>query len=384
MFVQSRREGFALAGAVLAMLVVGAIVTGGFYAANHQSAAVRSQYLGDLSQYIAETGLDYTVANTPATLLDTLTINTQRTLYNAQSVQYGGRTVGTYTSTITKVTATLFVIQSTGTVTLGGANGTHTVATVVKLRTASMDNNSAMQVYGDLNVGGTADVNGGDSHLSAWSGCTDKASGTAAVTAQPGASVTSVGAGDIDGAITRQRMDSTNFTIFGDLTWSDLTAMATKVYPSGASPNPAPDVQGGVCVTSTQDNWGAPKSNTNACFSYFPIIWARGNMSINANSSGQGILLVEGNLDIMGQFEFYGPVVVRGTIFLRGGSQIYGNIYAFGGGVLGADNTLRGNMVVQYSSCSIKRAVLGVTGLSRGVPIKDRAWFDLSSIQNSY
>jgi hypothetical protein len=62
--LSSRRGGFALVGAVLAMLVVGAIVTGGFYAANQQSQVVRSAYLGELAQYIAETGLEAAMGRT--------------------------------------------------------------------------------------------------------------------------------------------------------------------------------------------------------------------------------------------------------------------------------------------------------------------------------
>ena len=385
MFAQSRREGFALAGAVLAMLVVGAIVTGGFYAANHQSSITRSEYLGDLAQYIAETGLDYTVARTSATTLDNMTLNSQQTVVSGQSVTYGGRTAGTFTSTVTKVTSSLFVVSSTGRVTLGGPNAgsTRTVATVVRLRIADFDNQTAMQIYGDLDVGGTANVNGNDTNLSQWSGCSTT-SGTSAVTAQPSAQVRDYGSGGINGSISRQNMDSTNFTVFGDLSWSDVTAMATKIYADGASPSPMPNWSGGVCNTGVQDNWGHPKDSTNPCFNYFPIIWAQGSMNINANTFGQGILLVEGDLDIQGQFEFYGPVIVRGTVFLRGGSLIYGSIFAYGGGVIGADNTVLGNMVAQYSSCSIKRAVLGASGLSRGIPIKDRAWFDLTSVQNSY
>ncbi|MGQ0815923.1 MAG: hypothetical protein ACT4O1_15945 [Gemmatimonadota bacterium] len=391
----SRREGFAIVGAVLAMLVVGVVVTGGFYAANQQSQVVRSGYLGDLAQYIAETGLDATVGRTTASTLDGLAMNATGTIFSNVSVSWGGRVVGRYTSTITRTTSSLYIVQSTGTVAIGGPNSgaTRTVAQIIRLRTADFDNETAMQVFGDLEVTGTSKINGNDTNLPGWPGC-ERKGGTAAITAQPTSNITRSGSGNISGGPIRQDevMDSTDFTVFGDLTWDDMVAMATNVYAPGVTlsqiaPNCTPSncSAGGVCNTNVQNNWGAPKaSSTHPCFNHFPIIWAQGDLTINANSSGQGILLVEGNLDIMGQFEFYGPIVVRGTVFFRGGSQVFGSVFAFGGGVIGLDNRTAGNMTVEYSSCAIERAVLGAAGLSRGVAIKNRSWYDLTTVQNSY
>lgn len=392
---KSRQGGFALAGAVLAMLIVGAIVTGGFYAANQQSAVVRSEYLGDLAQKIAESGLDATTGRTRARALDSMAMNTIMPVFTNQSVSYGGRVVGTFSTTVTRTTSMLFIVRSTGTVTIGGANAgaTRTVGSIVRLRIADFDNQTALQIFGDLEVSGTARVSGTDVNLSAWSGssCTTT-SGTSAVTAQPGATIQTNGNGTIAGTTTRQVMDTSAFTVFGDMTWADVVALKTLEYPAGQNLtqidpvcNPSSCLPGGTCTTSSNRNWGAPTSATNPCFDHFPIIHALGNLSIASNGRGQGILLVEGNLNITGQFEFYGPVIVRGIIDVgAGGSNIYGSVFAFGGGVIGTDNNIAGGMVLEYSSCSIKRAVLGATGLSRGIPIRNRSWIDLTTAQNSY
>jgi hypothetical protein len=385
--VQSRREGFALAGAVLAMVLVGAIVTGGFYAAHQESQVTRSTELGDLAQYIAETGLETVVGTTTATTLDGLALNTAWTAANAVNVQYGGRTVGRYTVTITRVTTMLFVVRSTGTVTIGqGANNTNstrTISNVVRLRSVDMDNQTAMQVYGDLDVGGTSEISGADTYRSNWSGCTTT-TGTSAITAQPSASITSSGSGSIDGGTRRSGMTAADFTVFGDMTWAEIVSLATNIYPANANPNPAPTTINGVCNTADINNWGAPTNNSNACSNHFPIIYTPGDMSISANSTGQGILLVGGNLRIQSAFEFYGPIVVMGSVDFQGTANVYGSVFAYGGGVIGADNSTQGDMVVQYSSCGIKRAILGATGLSRGVPIRNRSWMDLTAVQNSY
>ena len=387
--VQSRREGFALAGAVLAMVLVGAIVTGGFYAAHQESQVTRSTELADLALYIAETGLDAAMGNATATQLDGYGLNSTVTYYNGVNVQYGGRTVGNYTVTITKLTAMLFVVRSTGTVTVGQArnnsNSTRTVSNVMRLRVADFDNQTAVQVYGDLDVAGTSDIEGTDRYLSSqWSGCSTT-SGSAAVSAQPGASITESGSGDIDGNVRRNNMTSADFTVFGDLTWNDVVRMATVTLPGGTDLSQIdPSYTNGQCNTSDPRNWGAPEDRNDACFTHFPIVHAQGDLSISANDDGQGILLVEGDLRITSQFEFYGPIIVLGTIDFAGGSNVYGSVFAYGGGTLGATNNTSGNMIVQYSSCSIKRAVMGASGLSRGVPIRNRSWMDLTAIQNSY
>jgi hypothetical protein len=388
--VQSRREGFALAGAVLAMVLVGAIVTGGFYAAHQESRVTRSTELSDLAQYIAETGLDATVGSLTATALDGFVTNANNTVANGVNVQYGGRTVGNYTVIVTRITAQLFVVRSTGTVTIGqagsGSNATRTVSNVVRMRTVNFDNQTAMQVFGDLTVQGTSDIAGTDTNLDNWSGCSTTA-GSAAVTAQPTATVEEQGSGNIDGDIRRQAMSGANFTVFGGITWAELVTMATNVYAANSALSQiAPTTTGSpaLCNTSDVNNWGMPTDSSHVCAGHFPIIYSAGNMHITSNSTGQGILLVAGDLSIQSQFQFFGPIVVMGTVDFQGGAEIMGSVIAYGGGTIGAESLTAGNMVVQYSSCSIKRATQGATGLVRAIAIRNRSWMDLTTVQNSF
>lgn len=385
--MQNRREGFALAGAVLAMVLVGAIVTGGFYAAHQESQISRSAELADLAQYIAEQGLETVIASTNASTLDALTTNVPQTVASAVAVQYGGKTVGNYTVSINRLTQWLFSVSSTGTVTIGQAgntsNSSRTVTQVVRIRNVDFDNETAVQVYGDLTVTGTSDVVGADSYEPGWTGCST-VSGSSAVIANTGATVQTQGSGQINGTVTHQPLSGGNFTVFGDLTWNDLVSMATNVYGSPASPNPAPVTNAGLCTTSNVNNWGAPTQPTNPCYNHFPIIYAPGDMNISANSSGQGILLVGGDLMVQSQFEFYGPIIVMGTIDFQGGAEIHGSVLAYGGGVLDATNSTAGNMIVQYSSCALERATQGASGLVRGIPIRNRSWMDQTAVQNSF
>ena len=213
--LSNRREGFALVGAVLAMLVVGAIVTGGFYAANQQSQVVRSTYLGEMAQYIAETGLEAAMGRTNGKAYTKIDADQDSVMFTDVPVSYGGRVVGTYTVSVLRTQGSLYMVRSTGTVTIGGAAQqgiTRTVANMVRLRAVNFDKETAMQVYGNLVVGGTADIEGTDRNLgSTWAEdeCTTNSTSSAVTALPPPAIVTEMGSGDIDGNITRQVMDST-------------------------------------------------------------------------------------------------------------------------------------------------------------------------------
>ncbi|MFC1791606.1 hypothetical protein ACFL0I_03975 [Gemmatimonadota bacterium] len=173
---------------------------------------------------------------------------------------------------------------------------------------------------------------------------------------------------------------------FGDLTWDELVQLAEKVYaPNYRARTLEPDSMWvgneWVCNEGLETNWGAPTDPTNACGSYFPIIYTRGDLTIAANGRGQGILLIQGDLTITGAHTFYGPVIIRGTLWASGG----GAISNFVGGVTAAnivldDSRITGNALIEYSSCAVNRAILNNSALTRVRPIENRSWVDLSSV----
>ena len=161
--------------------------------------------------------------------------------------------------------------------------------------------------------------------------------------------------------------------------------MATITFSGGTTIGPGPDESGGVCNTGNTENWGNPILATSACYSYYPIIHASGDLHITSSSVGQGILIVDGDLDLTGGFTFYGVVVVLGTVRSTGtGGHINGSVFAYSGGDLGSTSTTLGNSLVQYSSCAIDRAVLGTNKLARAYPVYNRSWFDYSNVVNGY
>ena len=379
--MQSRREGFALAATILAMLVVGAIVTGGFYAASQEGQIARSTSSADDALFIAETGMTNTMVQTTPTTLTGIALSGSLN-GSATNVTVGGQTLGNYVARIARVSDRLFVISATATVTRGGryAGATHQVASLLRLRTADFDNQAAVMVYGDLAVGGNAEVDGTDYYPSSWTGVgCSLTTGTAAVLTNPSTTVSTSGSAVITGPTVRQPLTANDFNVFGDITWLDLVSMKDKTV-SGTI-NPAPVVVSGVCDMTLNTNWGS-SSPTNACYNYFPIIYAPGNLNISSSNEGQGILLVEGDLDITGGFNFYGVAVVKGTIRIPGtGGHINGTTLVYGDGQIATTSaTSTGNSLLQYSSCSIQRAVLNNTSLTRLTPIVNRSWMDISAI----
>ncbi|HSL69491.1 MAG TPA: hypothetical protein VK864_04575 [Longimicrobiales bacterium] len=381
--LESRREGFALAGTILAMLVVGAVVTGGFYAASQEGQVARSSGSADDAMFLAETGLSRVVAQTTKGQLAALPVNTS---INASpiTVNSGGTVLGSYVSGITRLSNELFLVRSTGTISRGRYGGaTRTLANVIRFRSMAFDHETAVMVYGGLTVGGNALVDGTDDYPAAWAaeGCTTVSS-SAAVTTNPGTQIKTQGSGDIVGATKRTSLAADSFTVFGDVTWNELVGMREKVYPHNTTVGPDAVFTLTDCIVSAPDNWGSPLIPTNPCFDYAPIIHAEGDLRISSSSTGQGILLVEGDLEISGGFNFYGIAVVLGEVTITGtGGHINGTSMVYGGGNISSTSTTLGDAALLYSSCAIERAILNNESLSRGFPIAHRSWLDLSAIR---
>jgi formylmethanofuran dehydrogenase subunit C len=146
---------------------------------------------------------------------------------------------------------------------------------------------------------------------------------------------------------------------------------------SGTMTNVGPSLQNGACKTNDNKNWGDPARNAllpGACETYFPIIYAPGDLSINGNV-GQGVLLVGGNLNIQGNFTFYGPVISRGTVKLTGvGNHITGSILAANVQDSTSTSSLLGSSAIQYSSCA-NNVALQRTAMPVKAP--QRSWAEL-------
>ena len=105
------------------------------------------------------------------------------------------------------------------------------------------------------------------------------------------------------------------------------------------------------------------------------------NVDIQSNGYGQGILLVEGDLRVRGGFTFYGIVITQGTFTTGNGTnRIVGAVMASNAADL--NQTFTGTGIIEYSPCTITRAVLNNAALSRARPLAERSWVDLTAVTN--
>lgn len=376
------RRGFALPAAIFALVIVGVMVTGGFYIAQQEIRIGVANHNTTTAFYLAESGAldvaeewDMSVYGQLAEWESTTVVDT---------VPQGTRSVD-----VLRTSPWTFFLESTGTVTEGGpmlSGATRRVGMAIRVRTALIEPPAALTTQGELTVGGSSQIFGEDEIPAGWGGVCDPAD----LADKPGILIDDVSqirtAGskyEVSGNPALE--EDPGITIeslldFGGVTWDDLTALASPPYRFGSETlngiGPVFDADG-RCVTTAQ-NWGGPDSPGTSCFNTFPIIYSTGDLKITGGA-GQGILLVEGDLSVQGGFEFYGPVIVRGTLTTQGTGG------HFNGGVIAANvnldtSTVLGNAVVTYSSCAVSRAILNNSALSRAVRLTERSWVDLSNL----
>lgn len=379
------RRGFALPAAIGALVIVGVLVTAGFYMARQEVRIGVASRFSAMAVNVAQNGVHDVLVNQTGALT-ALPLWGDTTLVVTTNV-------GTVSVAVTRLAQRLFYVDATSQITEGGAlwgGATRRVGLVTRLTAADMDPPAALTTQGDLTVGGSSSVNGYDSIPGGWSGVCDPS----ALGNKPGLMIddttnidTSGAKFELDG--TPAVMEDPGITVeslldFGEMGWDDITVLAEKVYSigSGTLNQIQPDstaVAGAYrCSTNLLDNWGDPYNVAGVCGSYFPIIWAQGDLKLTGGY-GQGILLVEGNLDVQGGFEFYGPVFIKGELTTQGTGG------HFNGGVVAANvnfgtTTVLGNAVVSYSSCAVERAVLNNSALTKIRPLAMRSWVDLSNV----
>jgi Tfp pilus assembly protein PilX len=371
-------RGIALAVAIFALVVIGALVAGTFFAGRLEQQSGQNGVYAAQAAEGAEAALSDAFAAMDATTLTAMAVNPAV----AQTVT--SSMAGTYvstTSSVRKLSSSLFLVEALGQ--RNDAAGTQMarkkIGTLFRLASANISVSAGLTALGDVLVGGTSTVSGIDATPSAW---TD--AGVSCPTPGDVAGVRYNGTLDQKGSSTiagspKSLPDSTlnSGNIFGSTNFNALKALRTLTLTSDIS-GLAAAVTGSPsrCDTSVLTNWGAPTDKASPCFNYFPIIYHYGDLSISGTGEGQGILLVEGNLTVQGRIDFYGPVIVTGGVDVRGtGSddvKFYGGILAQN--VTLDDSRLTGNATVNYSSCAIRRALQG-----SAVPtvLDQRSWAQL-------
>ena len=365
-------EGFALPAAVLALVAIGLLVTGGFVLAEQEARVARSAEGRTVSLYLAERGVADVVADWSAS---------HDTLGPWRSVEVRGSSeAGRWRVRVTRMSPDLFFLQSKGEAGdsgIGEPAGRRSVGTVVRRLAVEVDPRSALSIRRrEPGPGGGLRVHEGDRIPPGWGDvCVPEGMDVASLKSEAGTGpVGAEGRAGDDPARVERR--------FGTIErkWSALAAIANHTVdgpiPSG---RPGPSVRDGACDRGDPLNWGDPDAPGAACGDYFPVIHLSGDAGIGPGAVGQGILLVDGDLTLGADTRFRGLVIVRGRLSTSGGApEISGAVLA------GSAGSGEGVLHLSYSSCVLSRAGLEDGALVRIRPLERRGWFDLSGIEGLF
>jgi len=370
--VASNERGIALAIALLALVVIGALVSATFYVGKSEMTAGRNTVFSNQAVEMAETGLT-DVFNEWNPAWNTMPVGTSVSL--GTTTPWGGVR---YSESVMHVGNNVFMIQALGE--RVGPTGTVLASRLLgqwaRLYVLDLDIQAAITANAQVTVKGTASkVDGHDYIPTDWGGgCTTNA-GVYGI--RTSADVTTTGNPTIDGVPdkTKENDPTVVDSIFTN-PYEELVLETALTVPAGATWNGmAPSTTGtpATCHTSESHNWGEPlrgAGSISECYSYYPIIHALGDFKIQTGR-GQGILLVDGNLEIAGNIEFDGIILALGSVETSGtGNKITGAVLSASADI-GDEDVFAGNPTVVYSSCAISM-VLNQTAY--GVPLARRSW----------
>ncbi len=370
-------RGFALAGAVFALVVIAVLVTGAFFVARQENTIGKNSATYEKAFEAAEAGLGSTLANwsSSGASYNTLGVGNSTSVATVTLPSSGG----SYSGYVRRLNTELFVIRITGLDNTGTSS--RTVSSLVRLQNIQVDIKAGLTTQGDLKVGGSSFITGVNTNPTGWT-CPTATDTLAGVRTADSTQISTSGCTSyscLQGNPKIQQdttVTTTQMLTFGDLQWSDLTAMANKTYPGSSYTlnDIGPVGTATTCTTSIMDNWGDPAipPTVAGCSNYMPIVYFAGDAQFTGGL-GQGILLIGGNLSVQGGFQFYGPVIVRGTLSTQGTGG------HFMGGVLAANVNLQlddvlGNALITYSSCAITKAL---TMNSPGKQLSSRSWMEV-------
>lgn len=386
--ILQNERGMALAVAIFALVVVGALVAGAFFAGTQEQRVGENSRRLVQSFGVAETGINEVIRNwNPQQInnvrqypLDSVRVP----LLASDSITPDGS--GIYGGYIYRMNDEIYLVDITGrdrksAVGVAGGGARQRLGVMVRIRPLDLGIGAALTTRGAVSLKGNAQVSGKDTIPQGWStsycdtiGDTTKAG----IRTPDSTSVTTSGNGQLFGNPPVKgdtSIKSSTFTQFGDVSYSQLAAAATIQLPSG-NYKTQPVLDGsGRCDKTSLTNWGDGMNPSQPCGSYFPIVHVNGDLTLNGDQ-GQGVLLVDGDVDVQGSYVFYGVVIVQGSLKTSGGGSTDAHFY---GAVMARNvdlelNTLAGNATLQYSKCAVTNALQGT---SVATSLRSRGWAQL-------
>jgi hypothetical protein len=379
-------RGMALAIALFAIVVIGALVAGTAFAGQLEMGGGRSAMATSQAMEQAETGLADAFENWSP---NWNTLPAGDSAFGPTTSSNGGNgAVNRRTYRVLRLGGAMAFVHSTGERLSAGGQilASRELGMLARIHEPDVEVDAAVEGMGDVRVGGTSKVSGFDSNPSGWSsecaGTLDDVPGVRASGA-----VQTNGGGEIlgeasptdpwvanDASVTAQNFQNIYDALLPSVTRTMAGASYNGMVPTVAGAS--------VCNRGDLNNWGEPGDPAYGplvpqCRTFMPVTLFTGNTTIN-NGRGQGIILVQGDLRFQGTFIFDGIVLATGNIDFHGAggasSRIYGGL--FSANTIDVDDliAIAGAPIITYSSCAVA-AVLASAG--RGIPLSKRGWVQI-------
>lgn len=355
-------RGIALALALFATVLVGAMVAGAFVAATEEQRQSESWRRLGRSLGAAEEGVARELVSADPQAYAALAV------YPTDSLPVGPRVTGagSYTGFAYRLNGRTFLLDVTGAdepagvTALGGARAR--IGLFAQLRPPRLDLRAALTSIGPVELSGVVGVEGADQAPTGWQSCGPPDSTRAGLRTS--------------GTL---RADDTTGLAGAPPVWRDPGPIDTVEVPRwaaragwvlpGGDYAIGPAIRGAGCDRTVATNWGDPQDPGGVCGSYAPVVVITGDVTVSGGQ-GQGTLVVDGDLTLSGSTEFAGVVLVRGTLRSSdSGSHITGAVVA--GRVELVGRPVGGGPLVTYSKCAIDNALRAAATLA---PLRSRGW----------
>ena len=370
------RDGMALAMAMFAIVVIGALIAGAFFASTQDFRVGTNSLVAQRSFSAAEFGLNKTMAEW----------KTEQNLSIAQGkdvvFSYVNEDKSTADVRITRLNEFTYIAVSEG---AAGANtpmeARRRTSAVLRLAYPSVKVGGAVTLYGGGEVKGSTQIYGANKNPPGWDCAQFPGRDTTAVAYNPNSTLTVQKPTNAVGTPATYKDPNAglegNYIKYGDESWTTLVNNADVILSSDPG-DIAPTLDAnGSCETSRLTNWGEPNRDAAAlvaCQTYFPIVYAKSDLHIN-NGRGQGILLVDGDMQINGNFQWYGLIVVRDDFNKGNGTpQVFGAVMARNATFNDGGSFFQGNSTFQWSKCALESAL---RGSARLLPARRRPWAEM-------
>jgi hypothetical protein len=363
------RRGVALITALFGVVVLAVMMSGMYFSSNQEYKGTRNTLVEQRSFAVAEYGLNSEISNWNRAR----NILTNFPVGSIDSTQVYIASGDTAWVKVSRLTPNTFWVVSEGRANIGNASleSRRQTSAYVRIAYPSITPKGAIVAAGNVDVKGSAMIDGDDSHPTGWTNCGAVSTTVPAVVVGPSAtaSVPSKNVGSTPAvAYDAAAADSNTYVRYGTESWTSLTANADIILSGGVfGSDIAPVGTATTCDKTLNTNWGEPlRPGIVGCQGYFPIIYSQTSLHLNGNGYGQGILLVNGDLKINGGFEWYGLVIVRDDIDKgNGNSMVHGAVYAANMVTGDPLSNFTGNQDVFYSKCAIESALAGSAILVR-------------------